>query len=311
MTAQVMLLPGIDAANPLGFLAALGSLRTLARTEPAVNPRLSWRVDAGAWRPVLTTVGQLSESELIERLDTALKAMVNHPAWALGDNLNVDPETYRRYALDAASAADQGDGVHAEFAAAFACETAMKPNSATQVAATQLCLIGGGRQRFLNMVSDLVARTNEEHLERALLRPWDYADPEEGMAMRWDPRDDVRRALRWREPSGDPDRKKRGSMWGANRLAIEALPLLPVIPRGRRLETTSFVTTGSRATWFTWPIWTCPIPLPVIRSLLADFRLRDVSKYRNELARAGVAAAFRSQRLTVDKYRNFTMGVPV
>ena len=46
-------LTGLDGSNPLGFLAALGTLVALDHqtSELETRPRLGWRL-AGVWRPV-------------------------------------------------------------------------------------------------------------------------------------------------------------------------------------------------------------------------------------------------------------------
>lgn len=129
--------------------------------------------------------------------------------------------------------------------------------------------------------------------------------------LRWDPADDSRYALRWRDPSGDPARKKRGGMLGANRLAIEGLPLVTCAPVGSSLRTTGFTGSAARNTFWTWPIWTYPAGLDVCRSLLAHSALRDAAADADELRALGVAAAFRSQRITVGKFRNFAPSTAV
>src|SRR5947209_20011034 len=113
---------------------------------------------------------------------------------------------------------------------------------------------GAGHQHFLEFMKWIVERTGPDHLEKTLFRPWRYDDPVQNQTLRWDPADDVRRALRWRDPSGDPQRSRRGGMLGANRLAIEGLPLLPTIPVGRTLRTTGFSGRGSGTTYWTWPL---------------------------------------------------------
>jgi hypothetical protein len=150
-----------------------------------------------------------------------------------------------------------------------------------------------------------VGMTDASHLERALLRPWDYSDDGRGLNLRWDPADDRRYALRWDDPSGDPIRTMRG----ANRLAIEALPLLPTMPKASGLATMCFEGSGARNTYFLWPIWRHAIPLDVARSILANtFHLRDLSE--RERLDIGVVAMFTSQRITVGKYRNFAPARP-
>jgi hypothetical protein len=151
-----------------------------------------------------------------------------------------------------------------------------------------------------------------EHVHRALFAPWTYGDPIENSTLRWDPSDDVQYALRWRNPSGDPERRKRGSMLGANALAIHALPLFPTAPVGRRLETVGFTRRDQAVTW-TWPIWEPPAPLSVVRSVLAiaDIQVRSLdAATRAALACRGVREIFRSRRVTRGKFRNFTPAEP-
>jgi len=125
--------------------------------------------------------------------------------------------------------------------------------------------------------------------------------------VRWDPREDVRYALRWRDPSGENAlRSQAGSMLGANRLAIEGLALFPSVPVAGRLETTGFRGRRSRDTFFTWPIWEAATSVDGVRSILALAELQDERPDRGKLARLGVAEVYRSQRITVGKYRNFT-----
>jgi hypothetical protein len=169
---------------------------------------------------------------------------------------------------------------------------------------------GAGRQHFLKTMQNLVAQTRTEHMHKTLFQRWDYSDPVRNMSLRWDPYDDNRYALRWSDPSGDPERERGGAMWGANRLAIEGLPLFPVMPGAQQLETTGFRTAGSRETFWTWPIWEPYIGLDEVRSLVALDDLQADTPNRTRLSARGVVEVLRSQRLTVDMYRNFTWGVP-
>lgn len=146
------------------------------------------------------------------------------------------------------------------------------------------------------------------------------------LSLRLDPLDDKRYALLARDPSGDSSRQSGGSVQGANRLAIEALPLFPTVAVGKQLHTTGFRGQRASDTYCTWPIWTCPATLDVVRNLLS---LRDLAflgwpippdatpteqraaarrerQSRMRLQELGVAEVFRSQRLTINKVRNFT-----
>jgi hypothetical protein len=159
---------------------------------------------------------------------------------------------------------------------------------------------GSGHQHFLKFINEICRITSLRQLQEALFGPWRYADI--GYSMRWDPADDRRYALRWKDPSED----KVTNVRGANRLTIEALPLFPVMPTARTLETTGFRGSRSTDTFFTWPIWTVPITLDVCRSLLALAELQRDHPDTATLALIGVHAVFRSQRITVGKFRNFT-----
>jgi hypothetical protein len=141
-------------------------------------------------------------------------------------------------------------------------------------------------------------------LRASLFRPWTYSDPLENCSLKFDPAEDLRYALRWANPSGDPLRKKRGNMLGANRLAIEAIPLLTSITRS-----TDFATVACRRGddgWnVTWPLWQPPIALDIIRSLLALPLLADEADRRLEMQR-GIVAVYQCRRETIGKTRVFT-----
>lgn len=308
--AQELVLPGIDGANPLGFLAALGTLRTLSLALEQREVRIAWTVHIGAWRPVLYTSVPLNEENLVALLHERLSRMVDHPALAFADNLNVKKSEFRAFAVTAQSMAMNTNTAEAlievDFAAAFACDALGREDGTVQDTALRM-LSGVGHQDFLKSMRTIVKQTEPGHIRKTLFAPWAYDDGLKNQTMRWDPADDCRYALRWRKPSGDPAREGGGSMLGANRLAIEGLPLVATAPVGSTLSTTGFTGTGARNTFWTWPIWTLPVGVDVCRSLLTHASLvRDVPGERAELRAMGVAAAFRSQRILVaDRYRNF------
>jgi hypothetical protein len=99
-------------------------------------------------------------------------------------------------------------------------------------------------------------------------------------------------------------------MLGANRLAIEGLPLLPCVPVACVLRTTGFLGGGAANTYWHWPIWTGPLVLDTVRSLLALPALVD-KPMSLDLHEMGVAEVFRARRLTVDKFRCFTPAQPI
>jgi hypothetical protein len=263
----------------------------------------------------------VSRDEFLERLHSALKSMSGHPAFTLGDNLDVAPETFREFAKRATLSA-AADRTWADFAAAFACDAVTDDKGGKLVVQDSdfRTMSGSGHQHFLKFLRNIVERTEAAHLEKALFKPWRYDDPVENQTMRWDPIDDQRYALRWRNPSGDPLRRQRGTVLGANRLAIEALPLFPTAPLRRTLKTTGFRGETSRDCHWTWPIWNGMLSVDVVRSVLSlrelqslhegsegsDAAQRASRQRRKKLQALGIVAVFRSRRLTIGKFRNFS-----
>lgn len=306
-----MLAHGLDAANPLAFLAGVGLLRTVALAEPDWNPRLSWGVVDGGIRPTLTLAAEVTEEQLLARLHEFLQSSIPAEALVRWDNLGVPLEAYREYALEAATSSGRTDRTWADFAAAFGSDGATTEDAKKRVVIEDTAfrtVSGAGHQHFLGTMRQVVAATTVDHLRRALLVPWDYADPMPNSTLRWDPADDARHALQWRNPSGDPARRVGGTMLGATRLAIEGLPLFTSVPGGTkgRLQTTGFQGTGRRNTFFTWPVWAGEIKVDTCRSLLALAELQQEKPDTARLVERGVVAVFRSQRITEGKYRNFT-----
>lgn len=312
-TERAILLSGPDGGNPLGFLTAAGTLRALDVALPGRGWRLSWTTAEGGWRPRLHAAERPDPEEIVAALAAWLPTTSADPAFALGDDLRATPEQYRDFARDAASGATPADRSWADFAAAFACEATVDLRGSTpSVRDTAFrTMSGAGHQHFLAFMRNVLARVEARHLEAALFTPWRYQDPTENATLRWDPLDDVRYALRWRDPSGDPERKRTGSMLGANALAIHALPLFPVAPVGARLSTTGFRGTGARDTAWTWPIWDGAASLDAVRTLVALAGLQADAPLREPLARRGIVEVYRSHRITVGKFRNFTPAEPV
>ena len=309
-------LPGIDGGNPLAFLAALGTIRALASAWPDRRIRMSWS-RAGRWQPALHLDHPATRAEILAALDTRLHRMRDHPVWSLGPDLTVSPEEFRdRSARPAAREArhpESPDRTWADFAAAFGSEatTTLDASKKTLIQDTALrTMSGSGHQHFLQFMRNIVERTTPEHIEKTLFEPWRYDDPVENQTLRWDPIDDVHRALRWRDPSGDPRRRHRGGMLGANRLAIEGLPLLPTIPAGSELRTTGFRTRRGEGTSWTWPIWSGKLTIDVIRSTLALGPLQH-SPDSASLRALGIVEVYRSRRQTRDKKRSFSPAQPL
>jgi hypothetical protein len=68
-------LPALDGANPLGFLAAIGTLSVLSETTPDI--KLGWHAGA-RWTPFLASANPLNETEILQRLATRLRGKPVH-----------------------------------------------------------------------------------------------------------------------------------------------------------------------------------------------------------------------------------------
>ncbi len=308
-------LPGLAGHNLLGFLAALGLLRITSRLSSDSPVRMGWHAAGGFWVPWVElpeswvgAVGAASDvrEAFVRAIHAELRGMVGHPAFGFADDLTLPIAEWRSRCQEAVERSSPADRVYADFLAAFGADGLPPADKSGRMQDTAFrTMSGAGNQHFLRFMRDLTDATEEAHLRAALFAPWEYAD--EGLSLRWDPRDDRRYALRWADPSGDAVRTVRG----ANRLAVEALPLLPTAPVGRVLRTTGFTERREAGACFTWPIWAVAISVDAVRSLLALTELQAERPDRRVLGARGVVEIYRSQRVTQGKYRNFTPGVPV
>jgi hypothetical protein len=289
-------LRGLDGSNPLGFLAALGVLKVLSEGFPLRDFRLHWKQDARCMA-VLSANRLPHHAQATSRyLATCLRKLPSPNAdERLPRNLNKWTDAqFREFASNAAEQAKVGDQRLAQFAAAFSIDGLALLEDKIEDSALRT-VSGSGRQDLFPTLEGLRTQTMESHLERTLFAPWDYAD--ERLSLRYDPVEDRRHALRWTKPADEPSR----TMWGANRLAVEAWPMFPTAPVSGKLATTGFTNN-----FFTWPIWRDPLPLDTVRSLLALEELQVWDVPREALWARGVTEVFRSERITVDKFRNFT-----
>jgi len=294
-----LVLAGIDGSNLLGFLAAVGTLRAATLAEPSREWRMKWVSHVGVWTPELLSNRGIAPTDLVHLLDTVLKRPT--PEFDFEMNLAVTPKRFREVAHKAQLCASDQDRGYADFLAAFGCDALATNEGKIQDTALRT-MSGTGHQHFLGTMQQLARKTDVEDLRRSLFDTWTYSDRKFG--LRWDPREDRRYALRWDNPTagnGVP------TMRGANRLAVEALSLLPTVPNGMRLETTGFVRTERR---FSWPIWVCPVGMEVVRSALAMAGTQLREPDRSVLQAVGIVEVYRSQRFTVDKRRNFTIAHP-
>jgi CRISPR-associated endonuclease/helicase Cas3 len=312
-----MALDALDGANPLAFLAALGTLRVLTRVLPHYDPRLSWEQRLGAWRPLLWTAMPVDEAMVCNALSENgmdLSAMFSEEILAAGeaagprnkkgeaswkDRLLFPVKDFRHYCC----AASRSPSVGGEFAAAWAGETAPKEMEGKDVARRTRFDFTAGPQRFVGMLRELRKSCTAADIRHALFNGWHYSTA--AASMRWDTQDEKRQyALQSVDPTNNSKNPPMADR-GANFLATEALPLFPLVPN-RWADQAGFEGEGEGRRW-SWPIWTHPLSLEVVRSLLA-VPFADSEEWsaagRHEI---GVSVIFQSRIVMPSgRYRCFT-----
>lgn len=301
-------LPGLRAETPLGFFAALGLLRFLDRRGLLQESRLGWVQGGAGWTATLqcdaSEEGALDEAPL---LDSLLAALNDHPAahpardWAAVRDVDTKKSgklAELRTLLQALAATPD---------AAWASAWGVEPLPDVTREDKRFSQLQVSRKDYhVKAVLNLLAGIEREHLSRTLLHAWDYADPMEGVSLHIDPTEDRRHAYQWNQPAGDPDRKSRGNMIGASRLAIEAYPLFPAVHLGTASQTLGFRGTSVRTARWTWPVWEDSLNLSEICVLLNLAELQQEQPAAESLAARGIRAAFRSRRILVGKTPNLT-----
>ena len=146
-----------------------------------------------------------------------------------------------------------------------------------------------------------IAVSETDCLRESLFAPWKRPDATE--SFRWDPHEDVRYALRARDPTDAST--KETTQHGANRLAAVGLSTLTVVPRRRANDVKLSIIGGDREARggfvFRWPIWREPISLAGIRALLSHPNLRNQGALRS----LGVVEVRQTRRILTGRYMNF------
>ena len=303
MNTQITELPlsALQGSSLLGFLAAIGAFQTLSSLPDGVNIQMKWIPAGASYCPLLKFQLPMDTETFLQKLHSALCAYAGHYVIGMDKDLKIPCEIFRNFAIRAAEDfLAKKDTIAASFIAAFGCDAVGNDLGHIEDTAFRT-MSGAGHQHFLEFMNILAKETTLEQLSEAIFGPWRYGDP--SPVMRWDSEDDRRYALRWDEPSKDPVRTVRG----ANLLAVAALPLFPTVPLSdHEIATTSFKGKGRRETYVTWPIWRGWLSLDAVRSLLALGEMQTDQVSTGTLSPLGIHALYRSQRITLGKYRNFT-----
>ena len=266
--------------------------------EAGSEVRISW-ADRGCWTPIIHHSRAATSEELLTILEAKVCGPATiSPAWNIGKDLTLTCAEFGDHMRSIALAANSTQRENADFLAAFGCDVyGTGPKKETMADTEFRTMSGAGHQHFLGFMKELAIGTDAAHLRRTLFEAWKYDDGRP--SLRWDPADYRPHALRAVDPSGDPIKTMRG----ANRLAVEAIPLFPTVPKDRRVRTVAFDNRAS-GTEIAWPIWIDRLELRTVASLLASDSAHDAGG--KDLVRPGIAQVFRARRFTEGKYRNFS-----
>jgi hypothetical protein len=156
---------------------------------------------------------------------------------------------------------------------------------------------GSGGQYLLKDFRSCAARLTPTLL-RASLGGQGSATVDDATSLNWDPSDQVSHALVWQ----DPQHRDKATDVGANALAYLGLSLVPAVPRAGGLQAVGWhkVNPGG----FVWPIWSVPLGIDPVASLMAAIALDSNVDMQAWRAR-GVHEVRLASRVNPDGKRNF------
>lgn len=287
---------GLSGANPLGFLAALGLLRLVARQRDA--GRLGFLSD-GSFHPFV----EGTDDDLVALVteDAALSNTTR--AWWLNyekkekkgvkvvADLKAPPSVFAKFLADCVERWSQGDADAAAYAAAFGTSVAVDGKGNTKPTAFHFT---AANQQFLDAVDTIRGSVSEEWVARSL---FEGRTPRSGSNLRWDPAAERNWALMANDPNSEGTSVDAPLEW----LAFRGLPLFPTFPHGTRIFTTAVSGRGD-AMEMTWPLWSLPVSLETARSVL---QMSWTGPSRDRVMRGVFAVCTSAIRRTSQGFGNF------
>ena len=283
-----LLLNGLDGGNPLGFLAAIGTAVVLQDVFPEI--RLGWERTEDGWRPLLAGCGG-DKQEFSQELLASLKR-ASMTVFEIDNRMPFDAEKFSRKLRDVQGHSSIASRRDADFLSGFGTELYPDEKGKFQDSRFRMVRSGDSAGQGLPFYAKKMReQIGNDHIQRTLFHAWDYQDT--GYTLRWDPIEDQRYALRWRDPS----KSSQGTMLAANSLAVEALQWFPVMLVGNQAQTTGFRRVDRSEIHFVWPIWSPLVGMDTVRSLLA---LPELG--RDSLLQRGIEEVYRSRRIRQNQY---------
>ena len=307
---------GLQANDPLAFLAAIGTLRTLTKSSDIGTPKLSWEREISNWTPTIQFETPVTRDRLLEVLRTQLTGPTDATRYVMSENAedpvdklsNLDVVTFRELleTVPPGSSDEQALATYGTDAYVNHSDIVEFDIGETGTALTRLNVLDfAGPKAYLKSQRKFVDETTRSKLRRTLFETWDFNDDASShRTMHWSPTDASRGAYTGIDPTNLPS----WTMHGANRLAISGSRLYAVVPQVKDSATVGFVDLGDRHV-FQYPIWTAPVTLSTVRTLLTH---PDVASETPDLEQIDSIATVLRAEIEVNKnYRNLGWGVPV
>jgi len=290
-------LPGLIGTNPLGFLAALGTLDVVHRSGLA--PTLRWTDDI---EPVARLAGVDSVDQIAALVDADRLVWLDSPVltWSPEGggppvDLKVSQSDLRKW-IDATLIRD--DRCHADLMAALLAEGPLADTGDSKP--THLHFTAGN-QLFLKAVRAFVTALTAADYISAFAN--DREVRTELKLLGWRAGSERGHALSRRAPAAEPRSGRPGADW----LAFLGLTYFPVANHAQRLVTTGF-SVGWKRGAFRWPLWTRALPSDVVRSVLGDTSLGGLNNA--SLALRGVSRVLEAPVRRSDQGGYGSFGLP-
>jgi len=271
-------LSALDGTNPQAWLAALGLFVTLEATRTPSEPpiRLGWRY-RGRWLPFVVT--DLDETAVIARVRRDLEAVVRDPAfiglrYAKGGkgpiqrDLKPPPGFFSGYLCGLINVGASTASLR--LAASFATDVAVDGKGNTKPTALHFT---AGQQQFMAIADELAAKLDDDDVHRALFTGWTYERATKTFG--WDASSYRDYALR----ADDPGSARKGTVPGADWLALRGVSLLACAPHGTSILTPLCHGSGNSIT-MRWPLWEHPLLEPEITSLISLAEMASLSPFQ-------------------------------
>ena len=279
---QGTVLRGLPGDNPLGFLAALGA--QVALEHQGLDYRLQW-TDSPIPHPVVSPSLDL-DAIAMATLAVAREWLAG-PALdeAINTKLKLQPPKIREYLSRAREA-----GASGALGMSLLAEDSLDNGG---IAKPSDLYFTAGNQEFVSKARSILSDVSEQALIADMHEPWRYTAAGDYSLM-WDVTDDRLHAHSAADPTSNLNRKFTNL--GAEALAVMGLSRFPCFASSDRT-----LTQGCSGRWkrglFVWPLWTVPVTVRSVRSLLAQVAAPERSNsHRADWYRAwGLSRVMQSQ----------------